>query len=189
MVSFSISASRQGAQPGHRIPAPSREGGFTLIELMVAVAVMGVLMAIAIPTVATHMAQQELAGSAQQVMDVLRDARDSAVNEGQPRYVLFEAGDPGAYEIWRYDGSAWVQEEVEPLHESVSFTDADVTFPGLVNRPEAGAIVPENAAYFDTRGRYPFGSATSFTVTLHGGLGQTEVITLYSQTGQVSWDG
>jgi prepilin-type N-terminal cleavage/methylation domain-containing protein len=163
------------------------QAGFTIIELMVALAVMATLMAIAIPTVSTHMALQEIQGSAQQVVDVLRDARDSAMNEGQPRYVLFDPGPPAGYEIWRYDGSAWVQEEEELLHDSVTFSDADVTFPALANRPETGASVPDNAAYFDTRGRYPFGSAASYTLTLHGRLGKTEVLTLYAQTGQVSW--
>jgi type II secretion system protein H len=163
------------------------QAGFTLIELMVALSVLGVLMAIAVPTMSSHMALQEIRGSAQQVVDVLRDARDSAMNEGQPRYVLFDPGSPAGYEIWRYDGSAWVQEEEETLHASVTFSDADVTFPALADRPESGASVPENAAYFDTRGRYPFGSAASYSLTLHGRLGKTEVLTLYSQTGQVTW--
>jgi prepilin-type N-terminal cleavage/methylation domain-containing protein len=166
------------------------QAGFTLIELMVALAVMGILMAIAIPTVTTHMALQEIQGSAQEAVDVLRDARDSAMNEGQPRYVLFIPGDPGSYQVKRYDDDSggWIQETpIVPLHGTVSFTDADVTFPLLADRPETGASVPENAAYFDTRGRYPFGSAASYTLTLHGRLGKTEVLTLYSQTGQVTW--
>ncbi len=164
--------------------------GFTMIELMVAMTVMGILMAIAIPTVSTHMALQEIRGSAQEVVDVFRAARNSAMNEGEPRYVLLIPGEPGSYELRRYDGDAnqWISETgVVPLHESVSFTDGDVTFPALANRPETGASVPENAAYFDTRGRYPSGSAASYTLTLHGRLDRTEVLTLHAQTGQVSW--
>jgi type II secretion system protein H len=177
-----------GAAPRGRPPwrIARSDGGFTLIELMVAVSVMAVLMAIAIPSVANHMALQEIRASAQQVTDVLREARDTAINEGQPRYVLFDPSTVG-YEVRRYDGSDWVLEEEEPLHDSVSFTGEDVDFPALANRPEDGVSVPENAAYFDTRGHYPFGSAPSFTLTLHGRMGKTEVITLYSQTGQVSW--
>jgi type II secretion system protein H len=161
--------------------------GFTILELMVAMAVMAVLMAIAVPTVATHMAVQEIRGSAQQVVDVLREARDSAVNEGQPRYVLFDPASDG-YEIWRYDGSSWIQEEEEEFAESVTFDDSDVTFPGLTGRPEAGTSVPENAAYFDTRGRYPSGAAPSYTLTLRGRMGNSETLTLYTQTGQVIWE-
>jgi type II secretion system protein H len=168
---------------------PRREDGFTLIELLVALSVMAIIMAIAIPTVTTHTALQEIRGSAQQVVDVLRDARDSAINEGQPRYVLFIPGSPGSYEVRRYNGASWVSEtQVVPLHDSVSFTNADVDFPELSNRPETGVQVPLNAAYFDTRGHYPFGYEPTYSLTLHGRMGKTEVLTLYSQTGQVIWE-
>jgi type II secretion system protein H len=185
MVSFRIPGIRLGAPRGTLSGA--REAGFTLIELMVSLSVMAILMAIAIPSVATYMAQQEIRGSAQQVVDVLRDARDSAINEGQPRYVEFLPGDPGAYEIWRYDGDEWVLEEEEVLHESVSFTNEDVDFPPIANRPVTGEQVPLNAAYFDTRGHYPSGHPASYSLTLRGGMDRTETITLYTQTGQVSW--
>jgi type II secretion system protein H len=173
--------------PGFRLGSRGQEG-FTLIELMVAMSVMAVIMAIAIPSIATYTSQQELRGSAQQVVDVLRETRDSAINEGEPRYVRFLPGDPGSYEVRWYDGNDWVVEEQEPLHASVSFADDDVTFPLLPNRPETGKQVPANAAYFDTRGHYPFGVASSFSITLHGGMDGSETITLHSQTGQVSWD-
>jgi type II secretion system protein H len=179
MVSFSIPGSRLG---------PRDQDGFTLIELMVALSVMAIIMAIAIPTIATYTAQQELRGSAQEVVDVLRQARDAAVNEGEPRYVRFFAGDPGRYEVRWYDGSNWVVEEQSILHDSVSFTNSDITFPVVPNEPETGAQVPQYAAYFDTRGRYPFGMAASYTLTLHGAMDQTETITLHTQTGQVTWD-
>jgi type II secretion system protein H len=179
MVSFGIPGSRLGLR---------RQGGFTLIELMVAMSVMAIIMAIAIPSVATYMAQQEIRGSAQQVVDVLREARDEAINEGEPRYVRFLPGDPGAYEVRRYDGDDWVLEEQETLHDSVSFTGADVTFPVIPNEPETGEVVPQHAAYFDTRGHYPFGVQAEYSLTLHGGMDRTETITLHTQTGQVSWD-
>jgi type II secretion system protein H len=186
MVSLRIPSFGQGARRG-RLASRRHEAGFTLIELMVSLSVMAVIMAIAIPTMTTHMALQEIRGSAQQVVDVLRDARDSAVNEGQPRYVRFFPGEPGSYEVRRYDGDEWVVEEQATLHESVSFSNADIDFPELSNRPETGAQVPLNAAYFDTRGHYPFGSASTYTLTLHGRMDKTEVLTLHSQTGQVVW--
>jgi type II secretion system protein H len=188
MVSFRIPLFRLGIRPRGVASGGFRpEAGFTLIELMVSLSVMSIIMAIAIPSVATYMAQQEIRGSAQQVVDVLRDARDSAINEGQPRYVEFRPGDPGAYEVRRYDGDEWVLEEEEILHDSVSFTSADVNFPTLPNRPVPGKVVPLNAVYFDTRGHYPAGHPGSYTLTLHGGMDRTETITVYTQTGQVNW--
>jgi prepilin-type N-terminal cleavage/methylation domain-containing protein len=190
MVSFRIPGFGPVAKRG-RGGSRASEGGFTLIELMVAMSVMAIIMAIAIPSVATYMALQEIRGSAQEVVDVLRDARDSAVNEGAPRYVEFIPGDPGSYQVKWYDdaSSDWIQETpVVPLHETVSFSNADVNFPLLVNRPETGELVPENAAYFDTRGHYPFGVASTFSITLHGGMDRSETITLHTQTGQVTWE-
>jgi type II secretion system protein H len=178
MVSFSIPGSRLGFL---------RQAGFTLVELMVAMGVMAVIMAIAVPTIATYTARQEIRGSAQQVVDVLREARDSAINEGEPRYVRFIAGNPGRYEVRWYDGDDWLIEEQEALHDSVTFGNADVTFPAVPNEPETGEQIPQYAAYFDTRGHYPFGMAATYSLTLHGGMNQTETITLHTQTGQVTW--
>jgi hypothetical protein len=73
------------------------------------------------------------------------------------------------------------------LRNAISFSDADVTFPALLNHPVTGANVPENAAYFDTRGRYPFGSAAStYSITLRARGGSTITLTLYTATGQVT---
>lgn len=161
------------------------EAGYSLVEMMTVLLVVGVLLGIAAPAIQNHIALQEMRGSAREVVEVLRSARDSALNEGKPRYVVFLP--PRTYEIWRYDGP-WTKEEEEVLSGSISFADADIGFPSMVNTPEAGANVPDNAAYFDTRGRYPFevGAPASYTLTLHGGLGKQVVLTLYRSTGQVT---
>jgi hypothetical protein len=127
-------------------------------------------------------------GSTQQIVDILRDARSSAVDEGAPRYVLFSP--PRTVQTFRYDGTTWVAEsQPEILPNTVSFTDAEVTFPALTDEPEAGApAVPENAAYFDTRGGYPFdvGLAETYSVTLKGGVDRVETLVLHTGTGQVT---
>ena len=164
--------------------------GYSLIELMSVLAVVAVIIAIAAPTVQTHVALQQIRGAAREVVEVLRDARDSAMNEGVPRYVAFTP--PRTYQVWMYDDSAgqWVQEgRAVSLSESVSFETADVTFPSVADAPEGtGESVPEDSAYFDTRGRYPFDATqpSSYTITLHGGLGRTETLTLWRNTGLVT---
>jgi type II secretion system protein H len=164
--------------------------GFSLVEMMTVLMVVGVLMAIAAPAIQNHIALQEIRGTAQEVVQTLRDARDEALNEGVPRYVLFDpAVSPRTYRVYRYTGGAWVTEtQAEPFPSSVTFADADVAFPQLSNTPVAGATVPDNAAYFDTRGKYPFqaGAPSSYDLTLHGGLGKVVVLTLHRSTGQVT---
>jgi prepilin-type N-terminal cleavage/methylation domain-containing protein len=161
------------------------EAGYSLVEMMTVLMVVGILLAIAAPTIQSHIALQEMRGAAREVVEVLRDARDSAVNEGVPRYVVFVP--PRTYQVWRYE-APWRMEEEEILPGSVSFSDADTDFPALAATPEAGASVPEDAAYFDTRGRYPFlaGAPGSYTLTLHGGLDKQVVLTVYRSTGQVT---
>lgn len=162
------------------------EGGYTLTELMVTLGTFGVLMGIAVPTIQSQIARQEVQGSSRRLVEVLRGARDAAVNEGVPRYVLLRPGRPGSYQVYKWSGTAWVPDENE-VHfpGSIGLEDADVTAPAVGGAPVAGASVPENAIYFDTRGRYPFGYSGSYTITLRGRTSLTPVIRVYAQTGQV----
>jgi prepilin-type N-terminal cleavage/methylation domain-containing protein len=165
--------------------------GMTLIELMVSLFVVAILMAITIPTAATYIARQELRGNAREVVEVLKDSREAAMNEAVPRFVLFDPA-INSYRVCRFNTAtnSWpvvTACPAVPLGNSVSFSDADVTFPALANHPVNGASVPENAAYFDTRGRYPFGSAAStYSITLRSRNGDTIILTLYTATGQVT---
>jgi prepilin-type N-terminal cleavage/methylation domain-containing protein len=165
--------------------------GMTLVELMVSLFVVSILMAIAIPTISTYITRQELRADAREVVEALREAREAAMDEAVPRFVLFEPAD-NRYRVCRFDTAAnsWpALSTCQPhrLGNSVSFSDADVTFPALANHPVNGASVPENAAYFDTRGRYPFGSAAStYSITLRSRNGDTIILTLYTATGQVT---
>jgi prepilin-type N-terminal cleavage/methylation domain-containing protein len=165
--------------------------GMTIVEIMVVTAVVGVLFAIAMPAVNTHIALQEMRGAAREVVEVFRDARSASVDEGVPRYVVFTP--PRTYQVWRYDDEAGIWVEEERPHElpgSVEFSTADVTFSNatLADEPEAGAPIPDKAAYFDTRGAYPFHSSlpASYSITLSGGLDRTETLTLHTATGQVT---
>jgi prepilin-type N-terminal cleavage/methylation domain-containing protein len=167
------------------------QAGFSLVELMTVLGVVGIIMAIAAPTVTSHIALQEVRGAGRGVVDVLRDARDSAVNEGVPRYVLFDwTKTPREYQMFKFSGSNWVEDgRAFRLPGSVTFDQADVTFPAVSDAPEGtGESVPEYAAYFDTRGRYPFDplAGSSYTITLHGGLGRTVTLTVWRNTGQVT---
>jgi prepilin-type N-terminal cleavage/methylation domain-containing protein len=167
--------------------------GYSLIEVLTVLGVISILLAISAPTIQGHLALQEVRGAAQEVVQVLRDTRDSAMNEGVPRYVLFNPDvTPRTYQVFRYDAALekWTEDgQKMSLPGSVEFDESDVTFPTVLNAP-AGTTetVPEHAAYFDTRGRYPFlaGAPQSYTLTLRGGLGRTVTLTLWRNTGQVT---
>jgi prepilin-type N-terminal cleavage/methylation domain-containing protein len=161
--------------------------GMTLVELMTVLMVVAILMAIAAPTIQNQIALQQIRGAGQEVVQVLRASRDEALNEGVPRYVLFTP--PRTYQVFQYDGGWVADESPVSLPNSISFTNADNTFPSLPDAPEAGSGgVPAGAAYFDTRGRYPYvaGQPDSYSITLHGGLDRTVTVTVWRNTGQVT---
>jgi len=68
---------------------PKRESGFTLTELMVTIAVFGILASIAIPTFMSLMPGMRLNGAARQVMGDLMAARMKAVKENNRFRVFF----------------------------------------------------------------------------------------------------
>ena len=159
--------------------------GMTLVEILVVLAVVGILFAIAAPSINNQIALQEMRNATAEIVDVLRDARSSAVDEGVPRYVLFDP--PRTYQPWRYDGTAWVAETAEQdLSATVEFDP--VNFKSYNDEPETGATVPGNAVYFDTRGGYPNtpGLAANYSITLRGEVGRVETITVHTSTGQVT---
>lgn len=165
----------------------SPEHGVTVVELMITTLVMGVLMGIAVPTIQLQIARQELHGATRQVEQTLSAARNSALNDGIPRYVLFTPGTPGSLRLHRFDGSAWIADgNTVILSGSVGFTAQDITLPAVAGAPETGASVPADAAYFDTRGAYPLGYPGPYTILLRGGSGRTATLTLYPQTGAVT---
>ena len=98
------------------------ESGFTLLEVMTAVAVMGILVAMATPSVLSMLERQQTKSSATQMAGLLSDARARAVAEGTPHLVYFNA--PSV------DGSgncAAAAVEVRDLDHSYSITAGDQT--------------------------------------------------------------
>jgi prepilin-type N-terminal cleavage/methylation domain-containing protein len=66
--------------------------GFTLVEMMVALAILGIMVGIAIPSVLAWMPAANLRDAAYDVKGTLIRARSAAVNEGLEYRVLFDLG-------------------------------------------------------------------------------------------------
>jgi len=67
-----------------------RSSGFTLMELLLVAAILGLAAAIAAPRVAAFAPRVHLGISARQVIDVVRLAQVTAANSGQRAYVAYD---------------------------------------------------------------------------------------------------
>ena len=83
---------------------PSDEG-FTLIELIVVMLLMGVLMAMGAFSFVNYQRTSEQRGSTQQIVSVLRSASERAVSEGRTYCVALTNGTPASsnqsYSLWQ----------------------------------------------------------------------------------------
>ncbi len=73
-------------------------GGFTLVEMMIVIAVMAILAAIAAPNFTSYMAHRRLNGAARQVMTDLMEARMRAVSQNN-RFKVFFLDDHHRYKV------------------------------------------------------------------------------------------
>ena len=89
----------------------SRQKGFTLIELMVTIAIMAIMAAIAIPNFAEWVAKRRVASVAEKVASQIRFARAEAARLNKPVYLcpvlIKKNGEPEQYCKSTYAGSGY----------------------------------------------------------------------------------
>jgi len=76
-------------------PAQRRQRGLTMIEMAIALAVLAILGALAIPSFSNRLARERLAANAESLAADVSEARFDAARRGQALYVLAGTG-PGA---------------------------------------------------------------------------------------------
>lgn len=156
-----------------RRKAQAPDHGFTLIELSVAMVILGILLGMAAPAWKNYAAKQERASASREVVSVLRTAQTRATAE-ETTYRVDVDATVKTLTVFRFDGSTYIQRSISALDggtvllQQVAFTDKN------------GAST--SSAYFYARGT---ASPGKVVVALKG-RSQQRVITVEGLTGRVS---
>ncbi len=148
-----------------RRTAESREGGFTLLELLVTMTFLGVLVAIAVAPYKNYQRSSAHLNATRKVVASLRNAQVNAVAENATYRVTF-AADGKSWQLARQNGTAW-----NNIGPAVTPGDGVVTVRNLAFRQADGSIGP--VVYF-----YPRGSATKGSLS----VGRDDRAKVYSVT-------
>lgn len=82
------------------MPQPQRDAGFTLVELLVAIVLLGLMAALAVGGFSRWAKASAHVGTAREVQTVLRQAQQQAVTEGRATCVWFDAA-ANTYTLYR----------------------------------------------------------------------------------------
>ena len=141
----------------------SRQSAFTLVELLVAIAVVGLLLAVSVPGSMRFYESVQYRQAVRDVLTTLGSARQEAVDKGRARDVLFNPR----------ERTIQFDEDKQRLPEGFELT---VTTAGEVNRENLGVIrfYPEGSSTGgDIDIRSPTGRAVRISVDwLMGGIRQ-----------------
>ncbi len=123
-------------------PSTIRTGGYTIVELMVVVVVIGVLSAIALPNFVGRNARNRCEGAARDVSVRMQMARQKAVSSRMPHRMVFDVSERTYYFEKFETDSTWTQDPAE-VYE----------IKGLGNfTTSVGGSSLDNEILFETRG-------------------------------------
>lgn len=172
-----------------RLAAPAgTDAGFTMLELMVVLLLIGIVSAIAVFGLSSYAQAQNLSGTAQSVLGSLRSAAERAQSEGRTYCVSFDTAT--TWSVWRYscdpadpDYAAGQVVKVDTQHTSGSAVISSASFAAWTGNPQdtnpcpapALGCVDFSLRTTATPGSVTItqpGSSTVFTVTVVGLTGR-----------------
>jgi prepilin-type N-terminal cleavage/methylation domain-containing protein len=176
----------------------TRRSGFTMAEIMIVIAIMGVILAVGIPTVFNVMRRSPMRQAVSDLQDACRAARMMAIVQGKPADLVISAQD-GALTV--HEAAEEPAERAEPWRGSepaAAAAGGAETPPPPAPSPGFSARLPDGVAFkklqvnlrdmmeFDqARVRfYPNGTCDALAATLFSEQNEERTITLEITTGR-----
>jgi prepilin-type N-terminal cleavage/methylation domain-containing protein len=149
------------------------KSGFTLVEMLVVLAIVAMLMGITIPFTAGFGKGLRIKTAARAVLGTLRVARSSAITHRNKQKVVFDV-QKGEYWAEDFDGNIF--EKKRRLPAAVKFASPD--------DPESDPVVFENdTVIFDASGAV---EGVSGYIIISDKQGETRKISIVSSTGKIT---
>ncbi len=150
--------------------------GYTLIELIIVLAIIGTVVSMSVPFVSSFLFRTNLQSSAEDMVSTLRWARRLAITKREEYRVVF---DPQRGKYWLEDKEGNAEGERHSLQQNIVFADPD-----LNKIQEEDGIVEFDHPDDSGISFYPQGTAESGSIYLKGKEGERwYTITITASTG------
>lgn len=175
--------------------------GFTLIELMIVIAIMAVVMSLSIPTFYRSLEKDTIRRATQTILDRCADARAQAIINGRPCDLIIRPPDRTltphlAQDTTKTPEELLLEQAERAVTKANGNTDADAERAVDNSLPDNIAImflgvnfVPdlENAEAVPVR-FYPNGTGDEFTMVIRSDRDEWRKFTMEVATGVVKWE-
>jgi prepilin-type N-terminal cleavage/methylation domain-containing protein len=156
--------------------------GFTMIEILVVMALIGILSAIAIPTLMTGTARNSVWTASEQIGSQIRQARLKAISRNRSFRVRFDCPAVGQYRVLVVTGDATIDGAADRCDDTQEFDSGVYAMPSNVTYTDPPPLLEVNP-----RGIFTSTGGIPTTITVTHGDGSSRSLNM-SATGQIAFD-